>query len=558
MVCSNCKSTDIVSIQGLNYCINCGQRVAAPAAGVALQPKVSVASDTSKAPVVRPKVALKSAVTGMAKKPAAVAQAASEIKIRKTPKAAPKVEKSSLIINHPTVSAPKITVKTKAKASEAVAAIPARASSKAAPLDLRTNERKKVLEARRAMLSKPGSKPTRLSDVRPKRVAPEVTVKTVSPPISVDGPKISPDLVAKTKPQTRLEQEITTPTQAAPVLSATSGEGSALVFAWKQLGKWKYLLLALIPGIIAVIPSLAWRLNLDTVQFYQFLGENPRNLLGTDLLPNAIRYGAVWVGALTIVYWVHVVIASAITYASSKPGSTKVSTWLKVGLNSLGGILRIDTALVLPWLALIGAEYLLLTTIVYTNMPQWQQLLILVPAHMLVIYLALGLVFTRLLGSYSVVLGGNSTRAALALGWQLYRKRTLALAVCGVVGGLVAGLIYLPALALNYANRDLPAEISGMGQILGAAGFTAVLSSLALVFLTTYFYKHYRRSVLAIMDHTSDRLLSRRKPKIASPAVTIGLMVAATAAVGLATLGFTNPQLALPAVEEIIRFIAPR
>ncbi len=552
MVCSNCKSTDIVSIQGRDFCINCGQRVEKkPAQASSAAPVIKLAKPTPVKPARKPavKAAKPLPAPKAAPKAAVVAQEVPQIKIRTKPKPVAEPPRNKPVINHPTVSAPRITVKTAQSKADGVADLPARSSSKTAPLDLRSDERRKILEARQSMLSKSKKPVGRLSDVRVARSLPK---PVVSPVITKEPTKSLPETA-----QEGSAEVISASTPAKPVFS---GEGSALVFAWKQLGNWRYLVLGLLSTLSATIPSLIWRLNVDTVKLNDIITAGPHGLIGTDLLTNAVRFGAIAAGLVVPVYLIRVWAANAVTYAAAKSSdnrNTKWQTWAKASFGSLWTVVKLDLALMVPWLLVAGAEAGLVATLGYGNFGFVTRATGLIVGNAILIYLALGLIFTRLLGGYAVILANLDAKEALALGWRLYRKRTLALAVCGLIGGGMSAIIYLPASALNYANRDLSTEVSGLGQVLGAAGFTAFLSALAFVFVTTYFFKQYRRSVLAAYGHSKPNLLSGAQPRRVPLIAKLALLTLVVLSAVVATVGYSTPGSVRPTVEQAIRQVDP-
>jgi hypothetical protein len=528
MVCQDCKSTDIVAINGSDFCVDCGQRVA-PA---------------QKAP--RP----------TRTKPRIVSQDAPKIRITTIKKTPSKPNPTTKTIV-PTLASPKITVKTKAAEPkpEPVTAVPARTFGKAATLDLRST---------RAGISKRKSQSARLSDVRINRSAkpePRILTAPISP---VSEPEPLQPVITPVKSEEpaalAVEEVISAPVIEQPLTPAKpvfSGEGSALVFAWRQLGNWRFLLFGLLSALISGLTSLIWKLNVDTVTLYQTLQASPRQLIGTSLLTNVTKFGSIIIGTSILIYLVHLFAANTITYAAAKVSdgrTAKLKSWMNAGLASVWGVVRLDLALLPLWLCLAALETTLLWFTVYSgSLAQTTRLAILIPAHLILLYLAIGLIFIRLLGGYAIVLGDIEVSAAIRLGWRLYRHRPLALVVSGVIGSAVTAIIYLPALAIDYANRDLAASATGLNQTLATAGFTAILSALSLVFVTSYFLKQYRRSVLDTIGHSRPQLFSGREPKPIQSATKIAFGLALVVMGAIALIGYLDSGVIRPTLEQLLK-----
>lgn len=486
MVCPNCQSTDIVTIQGQNYCINCGQLV----------PQEAV------------------------KEPAK----------SKTKTAAPSVADG--IVSEVNKSLEKLTgFESAGEAAPQGAAVPTI-----------TNHAKKPV-----VTSKPATGGRQVSDLRP---AAKKLVKAPAPPAPVPAALAEPIIVpTKTRAVKRAERKAAkkakkadktvakaVPTAKAKLPAAHDGLGYALSTALRAVADRRFWSFGLTAAILATLPASAasfFVMN-QVVQLWADLASSEpvggifESLNNADLaLPLELGQDLSVLTALVLLYLllahcVKVYAGNAIIYGSSKLAdkrSINSASWANIGLNSLWGVVFIDVLtagllIVLLCANLLVSQYGLLDTL-SSSAVAWARGATLVFTGIL----ALGAVVARIMSRAAVVLGNLTPSSAYAMGWKLFWRRllpTVGAAATGALVNLVLILMYVGATGLLLVSFRptlyTTSGLAGTGIFVLIGIFTL---SAAIVFNLVFWTCVYRKSVRLAYPNLAALLVARQpqKPK---------------------------------------------
>jgi hypothetical protein len=450
MVCPNCKSTDIVAIQGQNYCINCGQLVDAPSVKtVAVKPRPAGAAAVKLPAVTK-------------RPPAPKVVARPKVDIKPTRPSAPG------IINH---------------SRKPVTTPPAKQQSK------------------------------QFHDIRPPVKSAPLSQAPVTQPAKLSTPKAPIRQERKAQPQA--------------IVPATQKPKPKLTSAWvaikSALRRANFLAGALYALMIALVTLALFTLSQEAGFELKFA--RPAFELNDATMSILVALAA---AAFAAYLFARLVRASAVYSVSKELDSRPVKQRLSrtAGLASLGGLITLDaiTALGLIVIYLVYSSILALTSPASAD-PGIIELIIVVVTNAIALYLGLGLVAARTIGSLAIVLGGVSPLRALELGTRLYVRRFaligsrfIILAVLGA--GFVATLVVLHRLA---ESALYPLFGSIWHDRLVQAGVIGLAALTALLFGSGFWLSLYRRLIIERYPVKVLEYLSKRQavPSLGSKVIGI-------------------------------------
>ncbi|MBW3538470.1 hypothetical protein KY386_03175 [Candidatus Parcubacteria bacterium] len=474
MVCQNCRSSDIVKIQEQLYCINCGQLVA-PQPAVAVKssavvkaaaapvkatvavtaPVKAVSVKAAKAKPVTVK-AVKAAVAVGATGPALIVNHSANLSPGGTlaPASAPTALKRRSVAVKP--KAPKLSVKTK----------PTPPPAAAAALDLRPKR------AASKPIPPPGSR-RHLSDLSVSQSRPHPTAASRAAGVA------EPELPAAS-----------VPVKAAPTLRRNQ---SPLHFGAQAAVSSRYWGYAALAGLAGALPGV-FAGSLSAAEAWR-----QPDLALDNLPPELITPAAITAGGLVLFYLTRLFASGAVAYgaAAALDGrSPSPRRWSRASLNRLGALFGLDLFAGLSVLAVMALELLLLAALGSQVIePDYLRTGALLVGHATVVYLALGVGFSRVLAFYPAVLTSAGSLPALRQGWHLYNRRFPRVVLAGL-GALVVNVLLWAAYALAAVGVEAIGGPVVAGLPAAAAGQFLLLSlfiSLAMVFNTAYWLKVYRR-----------------------------------------------------------------
>ncbi|HSH31328.1 MAG TPA: hypothetical protein VK963_01540 [Candidatus Saccharimonadales bacterium] len=454
MVCQNCRSNDIVKIQEQLYCINCGQLVvekAAPPAKI----KTKVATD-----------AVVTAGTAALPDQAAAAQAA------------------TVIVNH--------AAKTQAKSRVLAApkAKPAKVSVKAVKTPVATSGAQTAAQAVR--LQRPSGKSAapakvksggrRLSDLSQTQAGIALVSSVPASAAAVAAPRTD-----RSRP----------PRPATATSLRDTRQQSALSFATRATISNHYPEFALLAGLAGALSSLlaGWLMNSNLTAALW------RSELTLSAIPsNLVTTAATIAGGLAVLYWIQLFAGSAIVCGAAaaldgRPSSPK--RWSLVGIKRFWSVFGLDLLAVLSGLAVLTLEFLLLASWGSPAIePGYLKSSGLLLGHVIIIYLALGVGLSRLLGLYPVVLAGMRPLPALRQGWHLYRRCSPHIVKAGLialVANLLLWLIYAGSVTLLRNLGGTAGVDAVLLRVIGQFLLLVLLIVMTTVFNLAYWLKAYRQ-----------------------------------------------------------------
>ncbi len=472
MVCLNCQSTDIVQIQGQNYCINCGDMV--------VETKTEAIESPASEAVVSTPEPEKKQETYQAQ---AVAISA-VVEVPDRPKSLIKRSTDSFKSVAPILA-------TFAQAKPPKITSPLVVSR---PLDLRDARLKPVKPTIAAPAIGSGR---RMNDLSSSRVAIRQTTKPL--------PETSKKIMETTK------KPSVTPLIATKHKSvkASKKQETSLLFALRALTNRQYLPAAILLGLLYSIPSALLTFLIDPNIIKQLQVNGLRGIDG-NTLGNLVAISAIGLFVAILGYGYSLYVGSAIAYGASKQLDGRHiprRRWFDDAFQSIPGLIGLDAIVVTLAICLVGLEVLLVQ---YGPVVQQASLRIgvIFLLNIFVVYAALGLVLARLLGGYCVVLAGKRSVAAFTIGWKLYHKRLVRLIGALGLSLIVEIIIWLPYLLFTQnIGRNLTegyrAELTAV--LVGAA------VGLSLIFASLFWLRQYHDTVRATYPSSYARLISGRR-----------------------------------------------
>ena len=520
MVCPNCKSNEVISVQNQHFCISCGQMVPdvieAPAKPVAAAGPVKVQSNglpegveiLPLAPVPTPVSASSTSASptlihGRSRFGSVTDQAPVVMKRRKPgrPKAgrldvpaqivpATAAEKAAPVVTalplaQPAPEPPKTTAKkSQARPAKASTATPA------APAKL----------PRSPLAASQSSGPRRLNDIAPRRPsapgpAPASAVSNVSP---VGNSKAAKAAIKAQKRSKRHAHRVGVPAlHYGPVLS----------FSLRARARPRLVALASL-GAVSLGAASAYGV-------YQLLSGGIPQLANSLMSAGPQLIGGTL--ALLMIYYIGRSLGqAAITYGIAREADQRpvtLSRQFGVAVNTFGRRLRLDTGFALAELVIVAAAALLLVT--GGNpwpVPANIQISSIFLAYLALLYFWISLVLARGLAGVNLTLTQATPFAAARTGWQLFSHR-LELIGPRFTSLMLEAALALPLLALVVAVViSTPAGWHATATV--AAGLLAWLAGALLgVGTAAWWAMLYRQLVTADRPDAAVSLLSGRQPE---------------------------------------------
>lgn len=497
MVCTNCKSKDIISIQDQFFCINCGQMVSPGGtskskskstktfktvhsnlpSGIKITEPNDNTGETTPA-VTPPETAAKStsSPTGASSKPHVIDLS------------------QAVITNHRT--------------SRILADLDTNSATESAAMEPPAAETPTPTKARKR---KPGRPKAGRLDV------PQITL--------VPGPKSEPDPEPESKPDTkptahhrRQVSDILKPPKLEPAKEPAPAHhvhkvgvaplhfGSVVAFSLKAQAKKHHLVLAMGSAVIAGVMAAvgAWFL----------LTTSPEFILTT--ITNHWLVATVEAVALIKLYYIGRTIGhAAITYGVAREADHRpISLGLQISaaVNSFTRRLRIDVLYALTQIALICA----IISLVIAGGASWPvppafQVLVLYGSFLVLLYLMSAAAITRGLAAVAVVLTNLSPTEAYKLGWHLYRHR-LELVGIRMLSCLVEILVVLPLLGAAISLYLFLPPFMTAGAAIGIGLVTWLAGSLMGAGSAAWWAGVYRKIVILDLPARQFELLASRVP----------------------------------------------
>ena len=494
MVCSNCKSKDIITIQDQLFCINCGQMVSPNSAA---KSKVKAIKTT-----IVSKATFNDLPTG--------------VKIIEPDDN--EVDSSNVTAEPVPTSSPPPVPTTKANVLDLSQAIITNHQTSRTVSDLATNtaisstatdaDQPAVTKLRKRKPGRP--KAGRLDSPRITHTTP-APVPADKPPIM--APEASPIKrhVSDIRPRTPKPESIPEKTPAPAhhvhkVGVAPLHFGSIITFSLRAQAKRHHLMLAmgsaLLAGVMAGIG--AWYL----------LTTSPAAVM--TVLANHWLIALVEAIALIKLYYIgHTIGHSAIVYGVAREADHRpisLSMQLGAAINSFTRRLRLDSLYGLTQIALLCAiAALVLTGGTRWPVPSVVQVTVLYGAFLVLLYLMSAAAMTRGLASVAVVLSNDSTAEAYKLGWKLFRHR-LELIGIRLLSCIVELLVVLPLLAAGVSlYLFLPPIWHGLAA-LGIGIITWLIGSLMGAGSAAWWASVYRKIVILDQPTRQFELLAGRVP----------------------------------------------
>lgn len=424
MKCSNCSSTEIIDIQGQNYCLNCG--LAVPQAVVIQAP---IAPSSTQAPA---KVTAEINPNSQETTPLPVDEASK-------PKKVPKINSIPL---HSIIPA-----------SDIPAPVTAQSNTKPQPQTLPSAIPKS--DPKQLKLTQSALIPTKLKRPSRNNESPSVIAKTssfdVKTPSPVTTKKVSTtNLPAATK---RLTSNTSHPARtAATIISHRLWISTFISYA--GITSILFYFLNLVASDLDELKAVSFRFN--------YL--NPINLQHI-LLPTLAA-----IACLAVVYLYQTAARAKIIYFSARQldGREVSSAQLgQVALSTLWRLVRLDVVIATLVSLLICS---LVATNYYLNLlfPGTNQLhpLIITLVGILFVYLLVGIVLSRTFGSRSVILGLQKPISAVIWGWKLFWHNSSDVIIWGTESLALTSLITSPLILIQNGTSHIEPNISWLVEFL--------------------------------------------------------------------------------------------
>lgn len=282
--------------------------------------------------------------------------------------------------------------------------------------------------------------------------------------------------------------------------------GSVISFSLRAQAKRHHLILAMASALLAGIMA--------TIGAWYLLTTSPAAVM--QVLANHWLVAAVEAVALLKLYYIGRTIGhAAITYGVAREADHRpVSlTWqLSAAVNSFTRRLRLDSLYALTQIALLSAmTALLLTGGARWPVPAMIQILALYSAFLVLLYLMAAAAITRGLAGVAVILTNLSTAEAYKLGWQLFRHR-LELVGIRLLSCIVELIVVLPLLAAGISlYLFLPAGLHAVAAI-GIGLVTWLIGSLMGAGSASWWAGVYRKIIMLDQPAQQFELLASRLP----------------------------------------------
>lgn len=548
MVCPNCKSDEIISVQNQHFCINCGQMVPealyAKAAAAAAPPPTPATPAVKVQPNGLPEGVEILPLQPVTKvRPEAKATAAELV----TPVAADAPSLSGLIHGRSRFSAPAAPTPTVAKRRKPgrpkagrldvpSSIIPASPAERAAvmakeviappatvipPASTAPAAARPAAKMPRSPLPPATAGPRRLSDIAPRRPsapqpAPDTAVTAISPTDRAASGRRhhaeKPLKPKKTARNLRHSHRVGVPAlHYQPVLSyslrsrlhphflALAAAGALSLGVVGAYGAWQFLhggVPALAAGLIQAGP----------------------NLLGEALVLALVYYIGRSIGQAAIVYGIS-------READQRP--VTISRQFGVAVNTFGRRLRLDTGFALAELFIISAGAILF----YSGGNPWPvdsnfQLGSIFLSYLALLYLWIAVALARGLASVNLTLTESRPGAAALIGWQLFSHR-LELIGPRFAAILMESALALPLLGLVVALMLATPSPWHPAAIVLAGLLSWLAGTLLGVGTASWWAMLYRQLVTADRPQSAMALLSSRQPEDARR-LPLALIIAAS------------------------------
>jgi transcription initiation factor TFIIIB Brf1 subunit/transcription initiation factor TFIIB len=540
MVCQNCGSNDIVTIQGQSYCINCGQLVNAdikPKVKTARGVNASAKAQTAKTVTSSKPVKAAPAVASAVDKPVATRTAP-----RNTKPATPKqdIPKPAAKIN--------IASKTSSKPLAFMPTSPAPTAG-AKPVGKTLNIAVKVApiinHSRKSAPIAPAVA-KRISDIsaRPSQASPAV-LKSPKPPSRLPVKPVKPQPVHR--PARPVGKAAARPHSSAH----SSGHNEELQIS---VGVWR----AVAAAAKAVFNLHCWRFGLPLGLLFlscffaakvllEQTSESGQVIGLAELTAGEIQVAMALIACLAVTYVYRSYSRTAVAYGFARISDhrpARLMNWRQAGLESLWSIVGIDLLVLLMAVPLLAARWALSRYVepaVYQ--PGMTELILSVVGNLLVIYAGLGLLIGSWLGRYAVALGGLPSHLALKTGLIIYFKKfsqVLWAATIGLAGAITVTAIYVglrTALNMVLGNHPYPYVYLVVWALL-AVLYVGVI----LIAGSAYGMATYRGLVARHFQADLGRLAIGRQPSKPSTAALVYLGLCAVVLIGSVLLAALMPE----------------
>lgn len=521
MVCQNCGSNDIVTIQGQSYCINCGQLV-----DIKSKPKVTAS-------------AAQSAGASKARQPK-VAAAVRTSPVKGLAASKPTVKKTST-----TKVVPIKPITPKAPALKPRAFKP---TSPKVPMPPKTPEKSQDIAVRVAPIINHSRKAASVPAAKAPKSLNDITASGTGSPLKpahrqpqkpvVDKPMVRP---ARPAHVTKKAADHGRPA-ASHDTDLRTGVGAGISAAFKAIGNLDCWRFGFPLGLLFLGSFFASRV------LVQEAGDSDQVVRVAAANPGMVQVAAAVLACLVITYLYKAYARTAIAYGFARSCDhrpVRIRHWRLAGLESTWPVVGIDVlvlVLALPLLAMRWAMGSYVEPAVYQ--PGLVELLVSVVGNLLLLYAGLGLLIGSWLARYAVALGGMSSHKALKTGLHIYFgqfTKVLWSAIIGLIGAALITVVHAGGLTLlNQAAAYLPHNSLYLlaGGLIGTSYIGAMLIAGSAYGMTIY-----RGIVAEYMHHDLVKLIAGRQGGNPRSKAVLWLAITGTAVIGLVLVAAFLPQL---------------